>query len=145
MILKLKHIVFLLLTLFFTEAFSNEISFRSIDMNSGLSHNSALCLMQARNGFIWIGTRDGLNKFDGKDFTIYKHIFDDSTSLINNQINCLYESSDDKIWVGTANGLNIYDSGLDSFFPVELMNSNNQVNTGYILNIAETSDKSIWV
>jgi ligand-binding sensor domain-containing protein len=75
-------------------------------MNSGLSHNSALCLMQDNNGFIWIGTRDGLNKFDGKNFTIYKRIFNDSTSLVNNQVNCLYESSDHKIWVGTANGLN---------------------------------------
>ena len=140
-----KVISFLGLFMFFLSSFSNEISFRNLDMNSGLSHNSALCLMQDNNGFIWIGTRDGLNKFDGKNFTIYKHIFNDSTSLVNNQINCLYESSDHKIWVGTANGLNIYDAETDNFSSLNLINSNNQENSGYIVNILETTDKSIWV
>jgi ligand-binding sensor domain-containing protein/signal transduction histidine kinase/DNA-binding response OmpR family regulator len=146
MIINTKNIISIVTLFMFTvEVFSSEIGFRSIDMNSGLSHNSALCLLQDHHGYVWIGTRDGLNKYDGKDFTVYKRIFNDSASLINNQINCLYESSDKKIWVGTANGLNIYDSETDRFSRINLINSNNQVNSGYILNLAETSDKSIWV
>ena len=75
-------------------AYADEIRFTSIDMASGLSHNSALCVIQDQQGFIWIGTRDGLNRFDGTEFQIYKRNFHDSTSISNNQVNTIYESSD---------------------------------------------------
>ena len=68
-------------------------------MNTGLSHNSALCMSEDHDGFIWIGTRDGLNRFDGKNNIIYKHIFDDTTSISNNQINCLFEMGNNEFWM----------------------------------------------
>ncbi|WP_347840801.1 two-component regulator propeller domain-containing protein [uncultured Draconibacterium sp.] len=79
-------------------------------MSAGLSHNSALCLREDHEGFLWIGTRDGLNKFDGEKFEIFKHQFFDSTSLINNHINCLFETKEKELWIGTANGLCVYSS-----------------------------------
>ena len=84
-------------------------------MNSGLSHNSVLCLAQDKSGLIWIGTRDGLNRFNGIDYTIYKHNFDDKGSISNNQINCLYETRAGDLWIGTAYGLSRFKSDCECF------------------------------
>ncbi len=61
--------------------------FNKIDISTGLSHISALCLLEDHYGFNWIGTRDGLNRYDGINFEIYKHVFDDSTNMVNNRAN----------------------------------------------------------
>ncbi len=80
---------------------------KKIGMAEGLSLNSSLCIIQDHQGIIWIGTSDGLNKYNGVDNLVYKYNFDDSLSLSNNQINCIFEDSRNTIWVGTANGLNV--------------------------------------
>jgi ligand-binding sensor domain-containing protein len=69
----------------------------------GISQNSIYCLIQDSKGFIWIGTWDGLNKYDGYDFTIYNT----SNGLSNPTINTVIEDDDKKLWIGTDNGLNI--------------------------------------
>ena len=60
-----------------------------ITINNGLSQSSALSIIQGKKGFIWIGTKDGLDRYDGVDFKIYRHSRD-KNSLINNDIKCLY-------------------------------------------------------
>ncbi|NCS87732.1 MAG: hypothetical protein GW789_03160, partial [Ignavibacteria bacterium] len=63
-----------------------------ITINDGLSQNSALAIIQDRKGFIWIGTKDGLNRYDGIGFKVYRHTLD-KNSLVNNHIKCLYQDS----------------------------------------------------
>src|SRR5665648_727642 len=111
MCFPVKYRILLLLSMYILlTSFEEEVRFSKIDMETGLSNNSALCIIQDHDGFIWIGTRDGLNRFDGIDNTIYKHKFDDSLSISNNQVNCIFEASNNELWIGTANGLNKLDS-----------------------------------
>ncbi len=71
-------------------------------LHKGLSQNTINCLLQDRQGYMWFGTWDGLNKFDGYKFTIYNT----QNGLSNETINALLEADDCKIWIGTENGLN---------------------------------------
>jgi ligand-binding sensor domain-containing protein/signal transduction histidine kinase/CheY-like chemotaxis protein/AraC-like DNA-binding protein len=97
-----------------------KLSFKHYSINDGLSQNAVLNILQDRDDFIWIGTEDGLNKFDGYDFTIYKHISKDKTSLSNSKISVLMEDPRGTLWIGTANGLNRYDRKLDQFESIDL-------------------------
>ncbi len=80
-----------------------------IDVDRGLSQNSVSSIYQDKIGFIWIGTADGLNRFDGNDIRIYRHNYDDTNSISNNFINTIFPASGDGFWIGTDAGLNYYD------------------------------------
>ena len=139
-LILLLAVMYLLLT-----SFQEDIRFSKIDMNTGLSNNSGLCLIQDNNGFIWIGTRDGLNRFDGIDYKIFKHEFDDSLSISNNQINCIYETSGDELWIGTANGVNKFDPVTESFTKFISSTDSADISDNYIWTICEDSEKNIWI
>ena len=62
------------------------LRFEHLDINSGLSQNHIMCILQDSRGFMWFGTRDGLNRYDGYQFTIYKNDRKDSASISNNFI-----------------------------------------------------------
>jgi ligand-binding sensor domain-containing protein/signal transduction histidine kinase/AraC-like DNA-binding protein len=136
-------LLFSLLLLF--SSFQEEIRFTNINIKTGLSHNSALCLIQDHDGFIWIGTRDGLNKFDGVEFTIYRHSLDDSLTISNNQINCIYETSNNELWIGTANGLNKFDPSSQSFTRFFTDEDLTGISDNYIWSIHEDIEKNIWI
>jgi signal transduction histidine kinase/ligand-binding sensor domain-containing protein len=86
------------------------LKFESISIEHGLSHSTVNCILQDHYGFMWIGTDDGLNKFDGYSFTVYKHNPDDPHSLSHNQVWSLFEDSIGVLWVGTyGGGLNRFD------------------------------------
>ena len=73
----------------------------------GLSQNSIRCLVQDRNGKMWIGTSDGLNHFDGYDFVQVKREPFNASSLSSDHINSLFQDKYGRIWVGTESGLDI--------------------------------------
>lgn len=84
-------------------------------LQKGLSQNSVYCLLQDRQGYMWFGTWDGLNKYDGYNFTI----FNMQHGLSNETINTMVETDDGNLWIGTENGLNCYHyrtGGITSFF-----------------------------
>ncbi|MCX6327225.1 MAG: response regulator [Bacteroidia bacterium] len=141
-----KYRIILLASLYvLLTSFQKEIRFIKVNMETGLSHNSALCLIQDHVGFIWIGTRDGLNKFDGVYYTIYKHEFDDSLSISNNQVNCIFENDNNELWIGTANGLNKFDPARQSFTRFFAREDSTGISDNYIWSIGEDSDKNIWI
>jgi two-component system, sensor histidine kinase and response regulator len=88
--------------------------FVHLRISDGLSQGSANAILQNRQGFIWIGTEDGLNRYDGYKFKIYR-TSEDPKSLSNNWAKVLCEDSQGAIWVGTPNGLNRYDPATDDF------------------------------
>jgi len=92
-----------------------EIDFDRISMDQGLSHNSVRSIVQDQKGFLWFGTEDGLNKYDGYGFTIYKHERNDLSSLSDNWITSIYETKSGTIWVGTNKGLNRFDKETETF------------------------------
>lgn len=143
-----KPIIFLFLFVFITiEAISQsqKINFKSYTINDGLSQNAVMCLLQDHFGFIWIGTEDGLNKFDGNEFISYRHDNTDSTSISNNQINALYEDIDGKIWIATAKGLNIFDRKKEKFQKITQSSNNNDGAGDFITSICKDKRGNFWL
>lgn len=86
----------------------SQLALYHITEENGLSDNHVHCVLKDHNGFVWIGTADGLNVMDGSQIIIYKHRQDDKQSVSSNEIHCLAEDKAGNIWVGTGNGLNRY-------------------------------------
>lgn len=96
------------LTTWLTAAVS-PFSFSSLKLESGLSQLSVLKIHQDKSGIMWFGTRNGLNRYDGNSFVVYKHSNGDSLSLSSNHITALAEDDRRNLWIGTMNGLNRLD------------------------------------
>ena len=111
-----------------------------------LSEGTVTSIVQDYRGVMWFGTRFGLNRYNGIDFSVYEHEYDDSTSLSNSYINYLLEDSNQSLWVGTANGLNLYNRNGDSFkrFLADPKNKKSLSHSA-VYTIFEDSKKNIWV
>lgn len=84
-------------------------------IQDGLPARNATAVIKSRNGFMWIGTENGLCKFDGYAFKTFTNKKGDSTSISNNYINALAEDNKGRIWVGTMDGLNLFDPNTEKF------------------------------
>lgn len=93
--------------------------FRHYQVEAGLSNNAVICTLQDYKGFLWIGTKDGLNRFDGYNFKVFRYNADDSGSIGSNFIHCLLQDSTGIIWVGTEEGLFQYHEKTETFSPVK--------------------------
>ena len=85
--------------------------FEQISVESGLSQSAVLCMLQDRQGFLWFGTMDGLNLFDGYSFMVFKNDPKDPASLVHNSVRALLEDRAGRLWVGTTGGLDFFDRG----------------------------------
>jgi len=77
------------------------LEFEQFTVNDGLSQNFVTCILQDHQGFLWFGTRDGLNRYDGYQFKTYSFEAEDTTSISANAIQSLYEDKHNNLWVGT--------------------------------------------
>ncbi|WP_304064422.1 hybrid sensor histidine kinase/response regulator transcription factor [Pedobacter glucosidilyticus] len=124
---------------------TKKISFKHYTINEGLSQNTVLCILVDHYGFIWIGTEDGLNKFDGYEFTIYRHDNKNKKSISNNQINALHEDKEGNIWIGTAKGLNVFDRKKEIFKKVVNKSAIIDGSGEYITSFEEAKNGDIWI
>lgn len=110
---SLLFLIILFLTFITTNLASQQppVNITRLSVTEGLSQSTVNCIIQDRQGFMWFGTQDGLNKYDGYDFTVYKYDPLDSSSLSGNFINTIYEDRRGILWIGTEGG------GLSSFDP----------------------------
>lgn len=127
-------------------AFSQNLEFeKPLTINDGLSQNSALTIIQDRKGFIWIGTKDGLNRYDGVKFRLFKHS-DNKNSLVHNNIKCLYVSADGYIWIGTYGGLNKFNPITEQFTTYQKTAKDSLgLCSNVVKVILEDCDKNIWI
>ncbi|MBN1893615.1 hybrid sensor histidine kinase/response regulator, partial [bacterium] len=91
------------------------IQFRHLNIGDGLSQNTVSCILQDREGFMWFGTEDGLNRYDGGRFEVFRPDPSDPKSLSDGFIQCLAEDLEGRIWIGTSAGLNVYDQTAGCF------------------------------
>ena len=112
-----KLLLISLLILFGTFGFAqqNSIKFGHIGQKEGLSQSDVNAIQQTKNGLLWVGTRNGLNLYNGFEFKIYSHSLLDATSISNNYIHVILEENDSLLWVGTENGLNLFNLGTQQF------------------------------
>ena len=144
-----RKIVFLLTSLFLYSLSGNsqELNFKHISINDGLSQNAVFAIIKDSKGYMWFGTKDGLNKYDGYNFTIYQYNPFDSTTLSANYITSLFEDERGLIWVGTYNGgVNVYDRKFDTFYRIDLRKDSLFLRDVYeIKAITEDLDGNIWI
>ncbi|MRX65327.1 hybrid sensor histidine kinase/response regulator transcription factor [Maribacter luteus] len=113
-------VVFFFLANFLCHGQFNNFKFENLDTVDGLSSSTCLTIFQDSEGFLWFGTIDGLNKYNGYEFEVYKAILNDSTSISNNRINAIAEDVKGNLWVGTNNGLNLFNKEKNSFIRIDL-------------------------
>ena len=109
-----------LLSLFSLSAKEVNYIFRHYQVEHGLSDNMVTSCIQDKDGFIWIGTRDGLNRFDGYSFKVFRHDPEVSSTLGSNWITSLNCDQEGNLWVGTLAGLFRYDKEQESFHHLSL-------------------------
>lgn len=146
-----KHRSFLLILLiaFSSLAFSQTnigfpYLFESVNVSDGLSHNTVTSFAQDQEGFIWIGTYDGLNRYDGQSVKVFKNDPQDRTSLANNSVWALCADRDGDIWIGgTEMTISRYSPKTGIFYHYELDIEHN--NKSSIRRIIEDQSGNIWV
>lgn len=114
----MKYIPFIILSLFAIAGYTQpkHINFTSLTVRDGLLSNSIFGILKDSHGLMWFATTDGLNKYDGTNFTVYRNIPDDSTSLRANEVLALHEDKAGNLWVGTGGGgLSLYDRQKNTF------------------------------
>jgi ligand-binding sensor domain-containing protein/signal transduction histidine kinase len=122
------------------------IKFEHISIEEGLSQSGVNCILQDSKGFLWFGTGDGLNKYDGYTFKVYKHDPDNAGSLSNNDVLALFEDRSGTLWIGTRRGLNKYNPR-DETFTRWLNDSDNpsSLSHNHVLSIYESQDGILWI
>ncbi len=126
---------------------SEDIVFESIPIESGISDLRVTAIVQDSQGFMWFGTHDGLNRYDGYQFTIYRHDPLDSHSLPGNYVEELFVDSRGNLWVGnlfTDIGISRYDPQLDGFTRYRADSGINSTQLNCVQSIAETQDGHLW-
>jgi signal transduction histidine kinase/ligand-binding sensor domain-containing protein/DNA-binding response OmpR family regulator len=123
--------------------FAQNIQFERIPNELGLSQNLISCLYQDQKGFLWVGTKDGLNRYDGYQFKVYRSNAFDTTTLSNNFIQGILEDRVGHLWVGTTDGLNILDRSKGTFHRITV--GPDGLRHHEITGLAEGADGSIWV
>lgn len=112
----------------------------------GLSQSVVTSLVKDKEGFIWIGTEDGLNQFDGIEFKIFRYDPDDSLSLPDNFISVLKTDGAGNLWIGTANGLSFYNRETKVFKNYLLGSSVSGITPmTFIHDILPDKDNKVWV
>lgn len=123
------------------------VQFEHLSIEDGLSQNAGLAIFQDSRGYLWIGTQDGLNRYDGYAFKVFKHDPDDSTSLSNNSILSVTEDTDGSLWIGTwGGGLNRFDPATETFtrYPAD-PNDPASLSDSTVTTIKQDSNGNLWV
>jgi len=125
---SLAKIFFLLPVLLTAQLQETQYRFNKITLEDGLSQSSLVGIIQDHKGYLWFGTYNGLNRYDGYTFKIYKNDPTDTTSISDNGITAIFEDRNGYIWIGTSNGfLNRFDRKTETFKRIKIDDPQNPV------------------
>ncbi len=143
--LKVWILLSILWISFEAAAQSQAFDFTHLTTKEGLSNSSVKCIIQDHQGFMWFGTANGLNRYDGYTFKIYKHQPGDSSTLTDNVINTVYEDRDSLLWVGTDIGLHLFDRSKDEFIRIPGPLMNGKPGSRIISAMLEDQSGNFWI
>jgi signal transduction histidine kinase/ligand-binding sensor domain-containing protein/CheY-like chemotaxis protein/AraC-like DNA-binding protein len=142
----LPFAILLFLILSNTQVYSvisnNQINFKQISLKEGLSQSTVYDIKQDQLGYIWIATTDGLNRYDGYKFVVYRHDENDENSLPSNSITSLLIDNDGDLWIGTDGGLAKYNHELNSF---KTFATNDKVARLRVFSMQKWKDEEIYL
>jgi ligand-binding sensor domain-containing protein/signal transduction histidine kinase/DNA-binding response OmpR family regulator len=122
------------------------LKFTTISRDNGLSNSTINCIFQDSKGFMWFGTKDGLNKYDGYQMVVYKYNEQNKLSISDNYIRHIYEDKHKNLWIGTSNGLNLFDREAGTFTTYKhQVNNPGSLSDNSISRIYEDSRGNLWI
>jgi signal transduction histidine kinase/ligand-binding sensor domain-containing protein/DNA-binding response OmpR family regulator len=122
------------------------VVFSHLDINNGISDNWIKCIYKDSKGFIWFGTNNGLNRFDGYKFEIFHHELSDSTTIADNDINVITADKKGNLWIGTGGGVSVLNCETYKFKKVNLGQSSTSLcQIDYITAMATDSGGNILI
>ena len=123
-----------------------DLKFSHVSKEQGLSNSTIECIFQDSRGFMWIGTQDGLNRYDGMQMTTYKNEPSNSASISDNYIHYIYEDHHKNLWIGTRYGLNLFNSKTNTFKRFKFdPNNPKSVSNSCVTCIYDDSYGRLWV
>ncbi|MGD2086776.1 MAG: two-component regulator propeller domain-containing protein [Candidatus Aminicenantes bacterium] len=125
----------------------DNIRFKRISKEQGLSQVTVNCILQDSKGFLWFGTQEGLNRYDGYEFKSYKHDPEDSTTISDSYIWCITEDKSGILWIGTNDGgLNSFNRATEKFTSYKHdKNNKNSLSHNYVKSICEDHEEFLWI
>lgn len=147
--MKRIRVLYILLLLSFSmqmfPAGNMNFRFRKIQVDEGLSENTVYCILQDSKGFMWFGTKDGLNRYDGSNFRVFRHNVLNPSSLGNNFIRSMAEGTDGVLYIGTDIGLYIMDTVHETFSFVALETLEGKRLTTAVNSLFIDKDGVLWI
>lgn len=145
--MKFYHLFLLSLFIFSINSFAEShdtYNFRHYTNKDGLSHNTVYHSIQDKRGFMWFATDDGLNRFDGQNFIVYRNNswLQNSGGLLHDHILSLFEDSTGRIWVCTENGVCYYDYDTNKFYPLRTLTGKSSEE--YAIRLVEDNRRNLW-
>ncbi|MHC1705576.1 MAG: two-component regulator propeller domain-containing protein [Tenuifilaceae bacterium] len=125
----------------------NSIAFEHISIQNGLSQSSVYAIYKDSRGFIWFGTAEGLNRYDGYKFVVYKLDLDNSKTISDSWITCIYEDSYRNLWIGTHDGgLNLFNYNTEQFTSCKYDKNNPTSLSNNTINVILEGEKGVlWI
>ncbi|MDO9038263.1 MAG: two-component regulator propeller domain-containing protein, partial [Lutibacter sp.] len=146
-LIKKIAVILIVWNVFPLKSLAQDIRFKHLTNNNGLSQNLVLSITQDQEGFMWFGTKDGLNKYDGYRFIVFQNEPNNPNSISSNYISELFTDKNGKLWIGTEDGIvNIYNAKTQSFQRIQLpITKTKSKNSEAISSIAQDKDGNIWI
>lgn len=119
--------------------------FDHLNVEHGLSQSTVNYILKDSQGYIWFATNDGLNRYDGYEFTVYRHNPLDTTSLNDNKVYCIREDAKRNLWIGTPSGLNRYIRKYDRFQRIPSQTTEKKLDNLFVRTILIDSKQRIWI
>ncbi|MFN3872461.1 MAG: two-component regulator propeller domain-containing protein [Ignavibacterium sp.] len=143
-IIEIKHFILLIFFLFQTSVISQyaQPRFEHYSVNDGLSSNQISSIIQDSKGFLWVGTKRGLNKYEGYTFKQFNYIPDEINSLTDNEVNFVFQDSKGLIWIATQDGLNSFNSVTEK---INRFSLNDSLLSNEVTTVGEDKFGNLWI